>query len=120
MLGKTYKQFKGTLSENIAILYLMIKGYRPTHHSYKGKLAEVDVVAIKKQTLCLIEVKYRKTRHKAHLAIHPSQRQRLHRQALALSGKYGLPHTRLDAILFFSHWPFIEHVENAWDNIVNF
>lgn len=120
MLGKTYKQFKGTFSEFCAIFYLLLKGYRPIHHSYKGPFAEVDIVAIKHETLCLIEVKYRKTKEKAHTAIHPTQRERLQRQAQDLSGKYGLLHTRLDAVLFFSHWPFIEHVENAWHSEVNF
>ena len=120
MLGKTYKQFKGTVSEFCAIFYLLAKGYRPIHHSYKGHFAEVDIVAIKGEVLCLVEVKYRKTKEKAHIAIHPTQRERLQRQAQHLSDKYLLPHTRLDTILLFGHWPFIEHVENAWDSTVNF
>ena len=120
MLGKTYKQFKGTITENIAILYLLLKGYRPIEHSYKGGFAEVDIVAVKGQTLCLIEVKYRKKKEQAHTAIHPAQKERLQKQAQPLSAKYGLPHTRLDAVLFFGHWPFIEHVQNAWEEAVNF
>ena len=67
-----------------------------------------------KRTLVLVEVKYRQSLEKSHLALHPKQRKRLLRQGqqLAETNKY-FDDARLDVMLFFKHRPFIQHIQNA-------
>lgn len=120
MRAPTYKQIKGTLAEYIAMVYLMLHGFRPIYHSYKGSYAEVDIVATKTDKLCVVEVKYRATQQAAHMAIHPAQRGRLQQQAQALQTKFDKKSNSLDVVLLFSHWPFIEYVPNAWEMPVKF
>jgi putative endonuclease len=108
------KAFTGKLGENLAMLALYLKGYQLLSYDQKGRYAQVDVLAKKRQILCVVEVKVRQTKGKAHLALHPAQRERLQHQAQDWSSRYKCEAVRLDAVLIFPHWPFIEHVKNAW------
>ena len=107
---KITKRFKGIFGEYLAMGYFMVKGYHVLHHSYKGKFAEVDLVLLKGNILCLAEVKYRKNKESAHYAIMPAQRERLLRQAQAFLDRYPASDLRLDAFLVNPSWPFIEHI----------
>ena len=105
--------FKGRFFELCARLFLRAKGYKILAKNSRTVGVEADILALKGRTLVLVEVKYRKTRGRAHHALHPKQRERLQRQAYELAQRY--PQTeavRLDVVLFFSHAPFVEYIKN--------
>lgn len=104
---------KGRFFELCARFLLRMKGYKILAKNSRTVGVEADILALKGRTLVLVEVKYRKTRGRAHHALHPRQRERLQRQAYELAQRY--PQTeavRLDVVLFFSHAPFVEYIEN--------
>ena len=110
---KISKHLTGVIGEKIALVYLWRKGYRPLDQNIRGPRAEVDMLCIKGKALVLVEVKVRQSQLAAHSAIHPKQLQRLQQQALAWEGRFGATSTRLDAVLIFPHWPFIQHIRNV-------
>ena len=106
---------KGKIAEFLATWCLLSKLYKIKHKNIRSSLAEADIVAIKQHTLVIVEVKYRGTRESAHRAIRPTQKNRLLRKALELQEKCECDEIRLDAVLVFPHWPFVEHVKRAWE-----
>jgi len=50
---------RGHVSEYLAALYLLFKGYRILAFRYRTKLGEVDIVARKKALILFVEVKAR-------------------------------------------------------------
>ena len=51
---------RGHVSEYVAALYLMLKGYRIVAFRYRTKLGEVDIVARKRNLAVFVEVKARR------------------------------------------------------------
>ena len=100
--------------EWLARQLLRLKGYKILSHNKNCGGVEIDILARKKRTLILVEVKYRQSRDKAHMALHPAQRRRLHRQGLQLvDDNTYFEDARLDVVLFFPHRPFVQHIQNA-------
>lgn len=110
---KISKRLTGSVGEKIALIYLWRKGYRPLDQNIRGPRAEVDLLCIKGDTLVLVEVKVRRSQLAAHSAIHHTQLGRLQQQAQAWEGRFGAKTTRLDAVLVYPTWPFIEHIRNV-------
>lgn len=55
------KHYKfGILAERIAIILLLLKGYKILKHRYRNFLGEIDIIAEKSKTIIFIEVKARK------------------------------------------------------------
>lgn len=108
------KHFTGKVGEHVALLYLYVCGYHLLAYDRRGRFAQVDILAKKHQALCLVEVKVRQSQHKAHMALHPAQRSRLLKQAEDWQNHYNCTETRLDAVLIFPHWPYLQHVKSAW------
>ena len=52
----------GIISEFIAIIILLFKGYKILHHRYKNKSGEIDIIAKKFNIIIFIEVKARKNK----------------------------------------------------------
>ena len=52
----------GIISEFIAIIILIFKGYKILHHRYKNKSGEIDIIAKKFNKIIFIEVKARKNK----------------------------------------------------------
>lgn len=50
----------GTKAEQLAIKYLEDKGYSVVDTNYFSRYGEVDIIALKDEYICFIEVKYRK------------------------------------------------------------
>ena len=110
----TSAALKGVFFEFLARQVLRLKGYKIISHNKTWNGVEIDILARKKRTLVVVEVKYRQNCDKAHLALHPTQRQRLNRQGqqLADDNPY-FEDARLDVVLFFPHRPFVQHIRNA-------
>lgn len=103
----------GWLAEQIALLYLMLRGYRPLRRNWRGGGAEVDLLVWKRDVLVVVEVKYRATTLGAHHALGPAQAKRLQHQAQRLRGRYPNLVVRGDVLLVYPRWPFIEHHPQA-------
>lgn len=52
---------KGHKGETIAVILLMLKGYRIVARRYKTRLGEVDIIARKRDLIAMVEVKARNT-----------------------------------------------------------
>lgn len=112
---------KGVVSESLAAMYLMGKGYKILETRYKCRYGEIDMLAMKKDVLVAVEVKYRQTNSDAHghisETITPKAQGRIQNALLHYISEhpayadYGL---RFDVILITK--PFqIEHLDNAWE-----
>ncbi|MFT7432816.1 MAG: putative endonuclease [Alphaproteobacteria bacterium] len=112
MLKKS--QIKGLVGEWLALILLIIKGYKPLSMNNKDGGIEGDIIAYKGYSLVLVEVKWRQSQEKGHLAVHPQQQKRLFKKLKALSFKYPDKNLRLDLVLIYPTPPFIEHIENAF------
>lgn len=112
----------GIFAENIAAIYLFIKGYRILKRRYKTPVGEVDLIARKKDTLVFVEVKARKNIEQGLYSITRTSKHRILRAAeyFAMmnnnSGKSCFnpysQNVRFDVIIF-SNWR-IRHLQNAW------
>ncbi|MBI1308557.1 MAG: hypothetical protein GC129_01685 [Proteobacteria bacterium] len=100
---------KGQVAEFLALTALLLKGYRPAPRPLRA-LAQTDLLLTKGPVLALVEVKCRTSRARAHLALTPAQKQRLTRQARALAARHPSRTVRLELVLLFPHWPFVEHL----------
>ena len=59
-LIKPYHLYVGVLGECLACVYLALKGYTVDDTRWKNRFGELDIVARKKDTVFIIEVKTRK------------------------------------------------------------
>ncbi|MCC5944182.1 MAG: YraN family protein [Bernardetiaceae bacterium] len=51
----------GTYYENLALEYLLNKGYQLLERNYRYKRSEIDIIASKEDVLVFIEVKFRRS-----------------------------------------------------------
>jgi len=117
-VAKQNRHLRGKLAEWLAFALVVVKGYHVLATNTKGSHAEIDILAQKGETLCFIEVKYRHNLEAATLAIHPAQKDRQWQQAMATARRY--KHTgpvQFEAVLVFSHWPFVKHLKNVYGDM---
>lgn len=106
---------RGRRAENIAAWWLRLHGWRILAQRARVPGGEVDLVARRGKTLAFVEVKNRRDRHAADLAL---DRNRLKRVAVAaerLAPRYGrgCDVIRIDALFIVpGHWP--RHVRDVW------
>lgn len=109
----------GLLAERIAIGWLRMKGYQILAHRYKVKLGEVDLIALKKETLTFVEVKARRHRLDAIHALTFAQRKRIENAARTFLAKnpefqgYGM---RFDLVVI-TPLSFPKHLIDAWQPV---
>ena len=72
---------RGVVSEWLAALLLMAKGYRILARRYKTPVGEIDIIARRRYRLAFVEVKRRKTLDDAILSVTPLAEQRIRRTA---------------------------------------
>lgn len=105
---------KGQWSEQLAALFLRVKGYEILEHRFKTPVGEIDLLVRKGNTLVAVEVKSRTTLEKASLALTPYQKQRIERALLYyLARRPFFLDLRFDVILI-SPWIWPSHIEGAW------
>ncbi len=107
---------KGQKAENIATLFLKLKGYQIIQRNYKNTFGEIDIIAKKQNTIIGIEVKKRKDEESALYAISEKQKQRIINSLsffLSQNSKYNGFCVRIDAVFVYGNMK-IKHIKNAW------
>lgn len=105
---------RGKRAEELAALYLQLKGYKILEKRFKTPMGEIDLLAHKGQTLIAIEVKTRDTLEQASLAVTPFQKRRIEKALLFyLAGKKCSLDLRFDVILI-APWRWPCHIQGAW------
>jgi len=106
----------GRRAEVLAALWLMAKGYRILGFRLKTRQAEVDLLALRGQTLAVVEVKRRTSLLAALETVTYDQRERLRRAGAALAaGRPALAgaSVRLDLIAL-APGKLPRHIPDAW------
>jgi putative endonuclease len=115
-LRGTAARLSGRRAEWRAALLLMLKGYRVLGFRLKTRQGEIDLLAQRRRTLVVVEVKQRATLEAALECVTPAQRERLRRAGRAIASRRpGLKDAvvRLDLIaLAPGRWP--RHIVDAW------
>lgn len=111
-------RLSGRRAEVIAALLLMAKGYRILGFRLASPLGEIDLLALKRNILAVVEVKQRTSLEAALEAVTHVQRDRLRRAAAriaALRPSLKDASIRLDLIaLAPGRWP--RHIPDAWSD----
>ena len=112
------KAFKrGHLAEYVALIHLMLKGYRILGFRLKTPQGEIDILAQKGRRLAVVEVKQRRRREEAFETVSYVQQDRLWQAGLSLQARRPRL-ARLDLnidlyIVASGQWP--EHRINAFE-----
>ena len=107
---------KGLLAEEMAAMFLRLKGYKILERRFKTPLGEIDIIAKKKSLLVIVEVKERQTIEDALGCVSMSSQGRIRRASEYY--RAGHPWHENDTIRFdliAVHMPFlVKHLQNAW------
>jgi len=107
---------RGHTGERLAILRLMLSGYRVLARRYKTKVGEIDLVARRGNTVAFVEVKHRSDLATGLEAVTPQARTRIRRAAeLYLRRNPALAERalRFDVIVI-TPWSWPRHIVDAW------
>ena len=116
MTNTTQTYQKGLLAEWRARMHLRLKGYRILGKRLRTPVGEIDILARKKNTWVIVEVKYRKHKDTALEALSPEQQSRLINASRWVSSQYNLHQDtpfRFDAVILWGRF-HIKHIKNAW------
>lgn len=118
-MNKRQKAHKrGILAENIAALYLLLKGYRIVCMRYKTPVGEIDILAQKRNGLVAVEVKTRRDVGDALDAVTTRSQKRIEKALLhyvSMNDGFSGRDLRFDVIVLCFKWPFLlRHLDNAW------
>ncbi|MDI7775984.1 YraN family protein [Asticcacaulis sp. EMRT-3] len=107
----------GHLAEYVALIHLLLKGYRILGFRLKTPQGEIDLLAQKGRRLCVVEVKQRRSHEEALETVSFIQQERLWQAGLTLQAKRPrLQHLDLNIDLYTlapGHWP--RHLRNAFE-----
>ncbi len=108
---------RGRLLEYVALVHLMLKGYRILGFRLPMPQGEIDILAQKGQRLAIVEVKSRVDADAAMTAVTPIQQDRLWQAGLALQEtrpQLAALHLNIDLYtLTPGQWP--RHTKNAFE-----
>ncbi|MBU6371918.1 MAG: YraN family protein [Alphaproteobacteria bacterium] len=106
---------RGRRGEWSAALWLGLKGYRILGQRLRTPFGEIDLVALHRGVLVIVEVKARPTLAAGLEAVGPRQQQRIERAAVWLAHARGLGATpiRLDVVVT-RPWRWPAHLQDAW------
>ena len=113
--ARKHAERKGRLAENLAALFLTLKGYRILERRWKSKTGEIDLIARKGQTLVFVEVKSRQDHAAAREAVTWQSRRRIERTAsgyLSRKRLQPMPPCRFDVVTVSG--VFLQHHKDAW------
>ncbi|WP_201837280.1 YraN family protein [Microvirga zambiensis] len=108
---------RGHRAEWIALLFLLMKGYRPLARRYAASGGEIDLIVMRGDTIAFVEVKARGLMDNALTAITARKRQRFSRAARAWLSRndWAANKTwRADAVFIATRrWP--RHIVSAFE-----
>jgi putative endonuclease len=108
---------RGHRAERIALLVLLLKGYRPLARRFAASGGEIDLVVTRGDTIVFVEVKARGLLDDALTAVTPAKRRRFSRAARAWIARHPWAATktwRADAVFVAPRrWP--RHVVAAFE-----
>ena len=109
----------GKQGEEIAVKYLMDKGYEILERNWRNRHQEIDIIAKDGKELVIVEVKTRKSNNygEPDLAVTKQKQRLLIDAANAYIYRYNLDiDTRFDivSIYFMEGKPVINHIEDAF------
>jgi putative endonuclease len=115
------KRQVGARGEDLAVSFLLQKGYRILDRNSHKRWGEIDIIAQDSGTLIFIEVKYRTSDRwgSGVESITPRKLHNLHRAAALYSHEHQLDHMpqRIDVISIDldtdSGQPYITHIQNS-------
>lgn len=81
----TAARLSGRRGEVLAAIWLMAKGYRILGFRLAANQGEIDLLALRRGVLAVVEVKRRRTLIAALEAVRPAQRERLRRAAAQIA-----------------------------------
>ena len=109
-------ELRGRLAEQMAALYLRLKGYRIRGARIKTPVGEIDIIAERAGTIAFIEVKTRTSRALALQSVSEQNWRRISRAAefwMVRHPAYSSKGWRYDLIAMApGRWP--HHVRDAW------
>jgi putative endonuclease len=108
---------RGHVSEYLALVHLMLKGYHILGFRLKTPSGEIDIVAVKGQRLAVVEVKQRRTLDEALNSVSPEQQRRLWAAGLKLQAKSPrLKHHELQIDLYLiAPYRLPRHIRSAFE-----
>lgn len=113
---------RGHLVEYVALLHLMLKGYRILGFRLKTPQGEIDLLAQKGRRLAIVEIKSRTTLEEAVEAVSTLQQERLWQAGLALQArrpKLAALDLNIDLYTIVpGQWPI--HARNAFEKAGRF
>ena len=108
---------RGHRAEWIALLFLMMKGYRPLARRYAASGGEIDLIVMRRDIIAFVEVKARGLMEDALFAITARKRQRFSRAARAWLSRNAWAEGktwRADAVFIAPRrWP--QHIVSAFE-----
>ncbi len=108
---------KGHKGETIAVIWLMLKGYRIVARRYKTKIGEVDIIARKRDVVAMVEVKARNSVGEAMDAVDRTTMRRIEAAGdiwLAKQRDFARLSVRYDLVAILPRkWPM--HVKRLFD-----
>lgn len=114
MKRTTYKT--GLQAESLCRLILRLKGYRILASRYKTPVGEIDIIAVRWNTVVAVEVKARATSDAAAESVSPHQQVRIMHALehfIMRSPRFAKADLRFDVMLVSpGRWPV--HIKNAW------
>lgn len=109
-------RLSGRRAEVLAAIWLMAKGYRILGFRLGARQGEIDLLALRRGVLAVVEVKRRQSLDAALEAVRPKQRERLRRAATAIAlRRPALRNVAIRLDLFAlapGRWP--RHIPDAW------
>lgn len=106
---------RGLKAEQLAALWLGVKGYKILARRYKTPVGEIDLIVQKKNVIVFVEVKARQTHEQALESLTGHMRQRIERAALYYCAHNKAEEVQMRFDLVTIQPPFfIHHLDNAW------
>jgi putative endonuclease len=112
----------GLSAEKYAGIYLRCKGYRIIAERYRNMQGEIDLLALKGDTLVAVEVKARKTIKDCEETVTPWKQKKIIRAMQGLLGSQskiaglavqGDRNIRFD-VIWIAPWQWPVHIQDAW------
>ena len=104
----------GALAEHIAVLLLILKGYRLLARNYRRRAGEIDIIACRNKLLIFVEVKFRADPSSISYAIAPTQWRRIEAAAMRFVAEHPAYQSyawRFDSVLLA---PFPRHRKDMY------